>query len=85
MSNFHNIIEETKKEVEILLDDKENRPYYMLDKQLESIIKELDKMDSIRDADVFVPYYPRGIADSWDFQDPLGEKLLNILEIYNKL
>lgn len=34
--------------------------------------------------DTFVPYYPKGIADSWAQEDRLGEELLEILDAYMK-
>ena len=38
-----------------------------------------------KDEKVFYPYYPKGIADSWDYKDPLAKKLLDILDIYVRL
>lgn len=37
-----------------------------------------------RDVFAFVPYYPKGIADSWAQEDRLGEELLEILDAYMK-
>lgn len=85
MSDFHTIVKETKSKIRVLMDDKEGRPFYMSDQQLETIVEELDKMDRIRDRRVFYPYYPKGIADSWDYKDPLAKKLLDILDIYVRL
>ena len=61
------------------MEDKEGRPSYMSDQQLEAIVEELDKMDRIRDEKVFYPYYPKGIADSWDYKDPLAKKIAGYL------
>lgn len=47
-------------------------------------IDELDKMNQLRDKNRFVPYYPKGIADSWAQEDRLGEELLEILDAYMK-
>lgn len=60
-------------------------PYYMSQGQLKAIIDELITMNQTRNAKVFFPYYPKGIADCWDYDDMLGKKLLDILEIYRKL
>ena len=35
--------------------------------------------------DMIFPYYPKGIAYSWNYDDELGEKLMEILDVYNKL
>lgn len=47
-------------------------------------LKELDNMNQIRDMRQFMPYYPRGIADSWEFDDKLGNELLEVLDYYMK-
>lgn len=39
--------------------------------QLKMTVDELHKMNQIRDMKRFIPYYPRGIADSWDSNDNL--------------
>ena len=85
MLDFHTLVKETKSRIRIFMEDKEGRPSYMSDQQLEAIVEELDKMDRIRDEKVFYPYYPKGIADSWDYKDPLAKKLLDILDIYVRL
>ena len=85
MSDFHTLVKETKSRIRIFMEDKEGRPSYMSDQQLEAMVEELDKMDRIRDEKVFYPYYPKGIADSWDYKDPLAKKLLDILDIYVRL
>lgn len=85
MANFHSMVEEVKALVENQIKNKENRPVYILDKQLYSILNELDKMDKIRNSDLFYPYYPKGITDSWDYSNPLAIKLMDLLEIYTKI
>ena len=59
-------------------------PWYMSVEQLEMTLKELDNMNRIRDMRQFMPYYPRGIADSWEFDDKLGNELLEVLDYYMK-
>lgn len=85
MSLFHEMAEEAKKLVKERLADKENRPAYMLESQLNSILGELDKMEQIRNSGLFFPYYPKGIADGWDYADPLAGILLRLLGEYCKL
>ena len=85
MSDFHTLVKETKSRIRIFMEDKEGRPSYMSDQQLEAIVEELDKMDRIRDEKVFYPYYPKAIVDGWDYKDPLAKKLLDILDIYVRL
>ncbi|MCR5129524.1 MAG: hypothetical protein K6B69_15655 [Lachnospiraceae bacterium] len=85
MSDFHTLVKETKSRIWIFMEDKEGRPSYMSDQQLEAIVEELDKMDRIRDEKVFYPYYPKCIIDGWDYKDPLAKKLLDILDIYVRL
>lgn len=53
--------------------------------QLENIRSEIEKMMSIMNAEVFAPYYPKVIVDSWDFKSKLGEKLLGLAQEYQKL
>lgn len=60
------------------MDNPKNIPWYMSSSQLEMTIKELEKMNEVRDKNMFFPYYPKGIADCWDSSDELGKKLLEI-------
>lgn len=85
MEKFDEIIEETKVFVREQIMNRDNRPNYMSEKQLYSILDELEKMDQIRNKDLFFPYYPKGIEDSWNYSEPLADKLLKLLEVYCKL
>lgn len=85
MENFDAMLEEVKALVQDKINDPEKRPDYMSETQLCAILNELDKMGRIRNSHLFFPYYPRGIADSWSFSNQLGDKLLNLLELYKKL
>lgn len=53
--------------------------------QLEIIRSEIEKMMSVMNPEAFVPYYPRVIVDSWDFNSKLGEKLIGLVHEYKKL
>lgn len=83
--DFMNMINDTKKLVQMQLENENSRPFYMSKPQLKSIMKELDKMLEVEEWHKFSPYYPKGITDNWDMQDTLGLKLLEVLEIYRKL
>ena len=85
MSDFHTRTQNLIKEIKTLIKDKDSRPRYMTESQLESIVDELCKMDYARNHEKFYPYYPRGIVDSWDYNDELGRKLLEHLDIYCSL
>lgn len=85
MKSFQSMVEETRILVQAEIKNKENRPSYMLDKQLYTILEELDKMENIRNIQSFLPYYPKGITDCWDDSHPLAIKLMDLLEIYRKL
>ena len=85
MENFQVVIDETKALVQEYLTNKDKRPSYMLEKQLVFILIELDKMEQTRNCHMFYPYYPKGISDSWDYSNPLGAKLLELLALYCKL
>ena len=85
MSDFHTLVEKTKSKIRSLMEDKEGRPGYMSDQQLEAIGIELDKMDRIRDKRVFCPYYPKVIIDGWDYKDPFAKQLMDILDVYDRL
>ncbi len=60
-------------------------PSYMTQSQLEMILKELENMAYYKGEGSFNPYYPRGISDSWDYNDALAKKLMSIADIYVKL
>ena len=85
MSDFHARTEDIINEIQNLIGNIDRRPGYMSDKQLESIKQELLEMDKVRDKNVFYPYYPKGIADCWDFKDALAIRLMEHLEIYCSL
>ena len=82
---FNCLVDEVSEEIFLLLKNPENMPEYMSDSQLRSILEELDTMkSSLRHYD-FHPYYPKGITDCWILDDQLGNKLMEVLGIYNKL
>lgn len=83
--NFQTMMEETRALVKENLTNKDKCPGYMTEKQLKLILAELDKMEMAKNSHLFYPYYPKGISDSWDYSDPLGIKLLELLELYCKL
>lgn len=85
MANFQSMVEEVKALIQKELKNKDNRPSYMLEKQLYLILDEVEKMEKIRDIHLFYPYYPKGIADSWDNANPLAIKLSDLLELYREL
>lgn len=85
MERFHIMIAEARALIKSQMVNKNNRPDYMSDKQLYAILDELEKMDRIRNHNLFFPYYPKGIADSWEYTDPLAKQLLELSEIYRKL
>ncbi len=49
--------------------------------QLVTIIDELKKMTN---EESFVPSFPRFIIDSWDYTDPLGLELVDLVEMHKK-
>ena len=56
------------------------------ERQLAFILRELRLMQAaMRDKTPFHPYYPRGICDDWQRYDPLGEKLMDLADLYSKL
>ena len=82
MDEFQSMVEETKALVQKEIKNKDNRPDFILEKQLYLILEELDKMERIRDIHLF---YPKGIADTWDYSNPLAIRLLELLESYREL
>ncbi len=56
-----------------------------MESQLRMTLEELDKMVSVKNKDVFFPYYPKGITDSWDYNDKPGKKLMDVLAVYRAL
>ena len=85
MKDFQSLVEETKVLVQKEIENKDNRPDYILEKQLYVILDELDKMERIRDIHLVHPFYPKGIADTWDYSNPLAIRLLELLELYRNL
>ena len=85
MKDFQSLVEETKVLVQKEIENKDTRPDYILEKQLYFILDELDKMERIRDIHLFHPFYPKGIADTWDYSNPLAIRLLELLELYRNL
>ncbi len=85
MDRFSKMVEDVGAIIEKMINTPEELPWYMSVEQLEMTLKELDKMNRIRDMRHFMPYYPRGIADSWEFNDELGNELLEVLDYYMKL
>ncbi len=55
------------------------------EKHLEFILKELKIMRLKCGSRGFYPYYPRGISDSWDYDDPLGNELMELAGEYQHL
>jgi predicted flavoprotein YhiN len=49
--------------------------------QLKTIHNELENMKSRID---FTPIFPKFIIDSWDFNDKLGQELMELFIIYEK-
>ena len=82
MDNFSKMVEGVKLTIEKMKKTPAELPWYMSVEQLEMTLKELDNMNRIRDMRQFMPYYPRGIADSWEFDDKLGNELLEVLDYY---
>ncbi len=54
-------------------------------KHLEFILKELKIMRSGCGSQQFHPYYPRGIADTWDYADKLGNELMELAGEYQRI
>jgi len=84
-SKFEYLIADAKSDIQIYLDNPNTMPSYMTQSQLEMIMKELENMAYYKGEGSFNPYYPRGISDSWDFNDALAKKLMSIADIYVKL
>ena len=85
IENFQSMMEETKDLVRNKLESEEYRPDHIEEKQLYFILDELEKMEQIRNIQLFHPYYPHIIVDSWDYSDPLANKLLLLSESYRNL
>ena len=84
MDSFSKMIEDVEAIIEKMINNPKELPWYMSVEQLKMTVDELHKMNQIRDMKRFMPYYPRGIADSWDSNDNLGNELLKVLDFYMK-
>ena len=78
------LINDAKSDIENIRNHPETMPYYMSESQLEMIVNELDSMVCNKGQGSFFPYFPKGIADCWDYNDNLAKKLMFIAEIYQK-
>ncbi|MFR2694262.1 MAG: hypothetical protein ACLTBV_30405 [Enterocloster bolteae] len=86
MDEFQSMVEETKALVQKEIKNKDNVPDFILEKQLYLILEELD----VNGANQRHPIYSiliarKGIADSWDYSNPLAIRLLELLESYREL
>lgn len=61
---------------------KEDRPSI---EELEMILDQIKKMESIMSPSIYYPSYTRAIVDSWDINSILGEKLLHLAHEYKKI
>jgi hypothetical protein len=50
--------------------------------QLKIIYTELEQMKNRKN---YVPIFPKIIIDSWDYNDSLGQELMELLTLYRKL
>ena len=78
------LINDAKSDIEKIRNHPETMPAYMSKSQLEMIVNELDSIACNKGQGSFYPYYPKGIADCWDYNDNLAKKLMYIAEIYQK-
>ena len=84
MGEFEELVMESRHTIQELLRDINDLPSYMLEKQLNFILRELEQMLIIKNANLFYPYYPKGIAD-WSSNNRVGIQLLEILDAYRRL
>ena len=84
-SRFAFLVNEVKSDIVFLLNHPVEMPSYMMESQLRMTLEELDQMVSVKNKDDFFPYYPKGITDSWDYNDKLGKKLMDVLAVYRTL
>ena len=49
-----------------------------------SLIAILEELEKTLDQKGIPLYYPRMIVDSWDYQDELGNRLLELAKLYQK-
>ena len=72
-----NIQQRLRSEMEYIKKGQSKKNYV----QLSSILEELENMMNNK---CLTLYYPRIIADSWDFNDDLGIELLDLAELYKR-
>jgi len=53
-------------------------------KNLEQLCGIMDELKKVLDNKKMSLYFPRIIVDSWDFQDKLGNELLDFEELYRR-
>lgn len=83
---FMRMLSETEESVTQALHDAQTGKGSRSEQQLSFILRELRLMQSaLQDGAPFHPYYPRGISDDWQRHDPLGEKLMDLADLFSKL
>lgn len=84
MSRFQQLTQSYIDEIEALIAS-DSIPDHTSSEELYEIAKQLKKMGELRDSKRFIPSYPHWIGDTWDYRDRLGERLLEVAELYSKL
>lgn len=64
---------------------KNNAGEFSSKKQLQKIKYEIKKMIESNSSKEFIPSYPIILADSWDYKNRLGIKLLDFFELYKEI
>ena len=82
--SFDELVSEAKCMITELIDHPQNRPAYMTEAPA-WILTQLDEMLKYRDYHAYRPTFPRIITDSWDYDDELGMKLMEVAALYKKL
>ncbi|MBQ8188508.1 MAG: hypothetical protein IJZ44_01890 [Lachnospiraceae bacterium] len=72
---------ELQKHLQIEIDNVKNG---ISNKNLEQLYGIMDELKKVLDNKKVVLFFPRIIVDSWDFQDELGNELLDFEELYRR-
>lgn len=82
--SFDELVNEAREMINEMIKHPETRPAYIPDSP-DWILKQLDEMLKYRDINAYRPSFPRIITDSWDYSDPLANKLMDVAALYEKL
>lgn len=83
--DFKSELDKTISEIQKIIDNDNKNEFNINKQQLIKVKEELIFMSLCNNKKKIIPSFPRMIIDSWDYNNPLGIKLLKLYESYKKI